>query len=310
MHGPEAIETFACFGGSVSVIVMGNGPAGTPGAAAVLARRRLLEWHDQCSRFEQASELSRLNADPRETVEVSAVMALLVSAILDAARFSGGLVDSTLVGELEEAGYLRHFDGEPVALELALRLAPARTAAGPSPHARWGEVRVDATAGTVTRPPGLRFDSGGIAKGLFGDILAGILGGHASFAIDCAGDVRLGGSAGLPRPVQVASPFDDSILHVFEVLDGAAATSGIGRRSWLDADGRPAHHLLDPASGRPAFTGLVQVTALAPTAVEAEVLAKTALLRGPAAVAATLRHGGVAVHDGGRTEVIAAAEPA
>ena len=307
MHGPEAIETFPCFGGSVSVIVMGDGPAGAPAAAAALARRRLLEWHAQFSRFEDASELSRLNADPRQTVEVSAVMARLVSAILDAARCSGGLVDATLVGELERAGYSGHFDGEPVALELALRLAPARTPASPSPRGRWREVRVDAAAGTVTRPPGLRFDSGGLAKGLFGDILAGILGVHASFAIDCAGDVRLGGSSGLARPVQVASPFDDSVLHVFEVHDGAAATSGIGRRSWLDGEGRPAHHLLDPASGRPAFTGLVQVTALAPTAVEAEVLAKTALLRGPAGVAATLRHGGLAVHDGGRAEVIATA---
>ena len=304
MHAPEVIETFPCFGGLASVIVMGDGPGGTPAAAASLAHRRLLEWDEQFSRFEPASELSRLNADPRRTVEVSVVMARLVAAIVDAARTSDGLVDATLVGELERAGYAGHFDGEPVELELALRLAPLRAPAGPSPRARWSEVRVDAGAGTVTRPPGMRFDSGGIAKGLFGDILAGILGKHASFAIDCAGDVRVGGSSGIARPVQVASPFDDSFLHVFELVEGAAATSGIGRRSWLDAGGHPAHHLLDPASGRPAFTGLVQVTALAPTAVEAEVLAKTALLRGPSDASSTLRHGGVAVDDGGRAEVI------
>lgn len=303
----EATETFPCFGGRASVIVMGDGPAGTPAAAAGLARRRLLQWHEQFSRFEAASELVGLNADPRETVEVSAVMARLIAAIVDAARESGGLVDATLVGELERAGYAGHFDGAPIELGLALRLAPARAPAGPNPRSRWREVHVDPAAQTVTRPPGLRFDSGGIAKGLFGDILAEVLGLHASFAIDCAGDVRLGGSAGLARAVQVASPFEDAVLHVFEIADGAAATSGIGRRSWMDGAGHPAHHLLDPASGLPAFTGLVQVTALAPTALEAEVLAKTALLRGPSAVATTLRGGGVAVHDGGRVEVI---EPA
>ena len=170
-----------------------------------------------------------------------------------------------------------------------------RVAAAPSAHPRWSEVSLDRAAGTVSRPPGLRFDSGGIAKGLFGDILAGVLGLHESFAIDCAGDIRLGGAAGVMRPVQVASPLDDLILHTFEVADGAAATSGIGGRSWLDREGEPAHHLLDPATGRPAFTGVVQVTALAPTAVEAEVLAKTALLRGPRAAGATLRHGGLVV---------------
>ena len=54
--------------------------------------------------------------------------------------------------------------------------------------------------------------------------------------------------------------------------------AGSAARSWLDARGRPAHHLLDPATGRPAFTGVVQATALAPTALEAEWRAKAAVL--------------------------------
>ena len=149
-------------------------------------------------------------------------------------------------------------------------------------------MSLDLQAATVTRPPGMRFDSGGLAKGLFGDILAGILALHESFAVDCGGDVRLGGTAATPRLVNVASPFDGSVLHSFELSAGAVATSGIGRRSWIYAGGRPAHHMLDPATGRPAFTGIVQVSAIAPSAVEAEVLAKTALLRGPARAAATL----------------------
>ena len=130
---------------------------------------------------------------------------------------------------------------------------------------------------------------------------------HASFAIDCAGDLRLGGAAGLPRPVQVASPFDRAILHTLELTGGGVATSGIGRRSWLDARGAPAHHLLDPATGRPAFTGVVQVTALPPTAVEAEMRSKAALLSGPDAAAGWLRHGGVVVLDDGGHVVIDAA---
>lgn len=56
----------------------------------------------------------------------------------------------------------------------------------------------------------MRLDSGGIAKGLFGDLLAAALYGHAAFAVDAAGDIRFGGADGLPRPVQVASPLDDS----------------------------------------------------------------------------------------------------
>jgi thiamine biosynthesis lipoprotein len=301
---PEVIETFPCFGGSVAVIVSGSGPAGGPRQAAERAGRRLLEWHREFSRFEPDSELSKLNADPRETVEVSPVMARLIEATLEAARISDGLVDATQLGDLERSGYAEHLDGPTVSLADALKSAPPRAPGGPSPHARWQEVSLDREAGTVTRPPGLCFDSGGIAKGLFGDILAGVLAMHQSFAVDCGGDIRFGGTARLVRAVHVASPFDERVLHTFEVSVGAAATSGIGNRAWLDADGRPAHHLLDPATGRPAFTGIVQATALAPTAVEAEMLAKTALLRGPGDSSATLRHGGLVVYDDQSFEVV------
>jgi thiamine biosynthesis lipoprotein len=155
---------------------------------------------------------------------------------------------------------------------------------------------------TVTRPPGVELDSGGIAKGLFADLAAGLLSGSGSFAVDCAGDVAIGGSDELTRPVLVDDPFGGEPLHEFEIRQGGVATSGIGRRSWIGPDGLPAHHLLDPSTGRPAYTGVVQATALAPTAAEAEVLAKAALLSGDEH---WLAHGGVLVFDDGSHAVIA-----
>ena len=68
------------------------------------------------------------------------------------------------------------------------------------------------------------------------------------------------------------------MLTELTLTDGAAATSGVTRRGW---------HLIDPGTGRPARTGIVQATAIAPTALEAEVRAKAALLAGPAAAATT-----------------------
>jgi FAD:protein FMN transferase len=300
----EAIERFPCFGGSCAVLVTGSGPAGTPREAAVRVKRALLAWHAQFSRFEPDSELSRMNRDPREKVPVSPVMTRFVEAALGAAAMTGGLVDPTLAVELDRAGYGEHFDSIPVPLRRALALAPSRVPGGPNPTASWREVQVDRGAGTVGRPPGVRLDSGGIVKGMFGDILAAVLGKHECFAVDAAGDVRFGGAGSFLRPVRVASPFDESVLHVFELERGAAATSGIGRRSWLDGDGRPGHHLLDPATGRPAFTGVVQVTALAPSGVHAESLSKAALLSGPEGARDRLTHGGVVVYDDETFDVI------
>jgi FAD:protein FMN transferase len=300
----EAFQRFSCFGGACEVLIRGSGPAGSAEQAAMLVRRRLQRWHRQFSRFDEASELCRLNRDERDTVPVGPVMARFVEAAVHFAAWTGGLVDPTLIPEIEQAGYAGDRQLGSVTLEAALRGAPARSPGGPSPRSGWKKIEVDRRRGLVSRPPGVQLDSGGLAKGLFGDVLAPVLDGHASFAINAAGDVRFGGAAGLLRPVRVASPFEDTVLHTFELVTGAAATSGIGKRSWIGHDGRPAHHLLNPATGQPAFTGIVQVTALAPSGVEAEAMSKAALLSGPDGAATWLRHGGLVVHDDGTTQVI------
>ena len=296
----EAIVRFDCFGSRCAVLVTGSGRLGGAELAAQLARRQLRDWHRRFSRFEPGSELSLLNGNPGTRVPVTGTMARLAEAVVHAARRTGGLVDGTLVREIEAAGYESDLDGS-LPLREALELAPPRTPGSPSALARWREITVDAGNGVVSRPPGVAIDSGGLGKGLFADLLADQLQDHSAFAVDCGGDLRVGGT---PRTVEVASPFDERVIHRFELAGGGVATSGIGRRSWLDASGAPAHHLLDPGSGRPAFTGIVQATALAPTALEAETLAKAALLSGPSRAREWLGHGGVLVFEDGGHEVL------
>ncbi|MGN6189657.1 MAG: FAD:protein FMN transferase [Conexibacter sp.] len=300
MSDAGTLLTFDCFGATCAVHVRGDGPLGAAREAAEAARERLLDGHRRFTRFEPGSELSRLNADVRDAAPVSAEMARFVAAARTAAHRSGGLVDATLLPQLLDAGYERDV-ATPVPLRFALARAPERRPAQAHPAARWRELSVDRFQRVVHRPHGLQLDSGGIVKGLLADLLGAELAAHAAFAIDSAGDLRIGGAAGLARDVQVASPFDErAVLHTFRLRGGGIATSGIGRRSWLDADGMPAHHLLDPATGRPAFTGVVQATALAPSAFEAEWRAKAALLSGPRGAARwLLPHGGLVVRDDG-----------
>ena len=302
----ESIERFDCLGGSCEVIVAGPGARRSAIEAGRVSRRLLEDWHARFSRFLPGSELSRVNGDPRRTLGVSPLMAQLARAVVGAAKLSGGLVDATLVEEIRTAGYERDL-GEPLPLREALRLAPPRRPATPAVEPRWRGIEADVRAGTVTRPPGVKIDSGGVAKGLFADVLAAMLASHESFALNCAGDLFVGGRAGAPRPVNVQSPFDASILHTFHLAHSGVATSGIGRRAWLDRNGRPAHHLLDAGTGRPAFTGIVQVTALAQSALVAEVRAKAALLSGPRDASNWLPGGGLIVFDDGSHEVLAPA---
>jgi thiamine biosynthesis lipoprotein len=302
--GIEQRDTFDCFGSRCTVIVADGARETHAEHAVATARRRLLEWNGQFSRFLADSELTRLNEDPRPVVPVSPLMRRVLEAALRAAELSGGLVDTTLVGEIERAGYARDLTAPRLPLSASLSLVPGRAAAGPSDAQAWRSIEIDRGAGTVSRPPGVRIDPGGIAKGVFADELGSVLAGHDAFVVDCAGDIRLGGRANTTREVHVASPFDESIPHTFELSRGGVATSGIGARSWLGPDGKPAHHLLDPRTGRPAFTGVVQATALAPSAAEAEARSKAAVLSGPDHAEEWLGHGGVVVLDDGSHHVL------
>jgi thiamine biosynthesis lipoprotein len=249
------------------------------------------------TRFDPRSELCALNADPRPVVPASEALRAAVRAASRGAVLTGGLADPTLLGPLERAGYARSLTGVPrTPVRAALRAAPARRPARPHPAAAWRAVRVDDAAGTIARPPGLRLDLGGSAKGFIADRAAARLAPYGPCAADCGGDVRVHGH----HQVRVAHPFGGEPAAAITLRDAAVATSGIDVRLW----GAAAHHLLDPATGEPAWTGVVSATAVAPTAAEAEALAKAALLAGPVAGRALLaRRGGVLVGDDGATVV-------
>ncbi len=257
-------------------------------------RRAIEDAAGRLTRFDPASELSRLNSDPREAVPVSPLLARVVRAAIWARERSGGLVDATLLGALEDAGYARSRDGvAPASLEAALAVAPPRRPARPGARAR-----LAVTDGVVLRPPGVRLDPGGIAKGLIADEAGLTLPEGVRYAISCGGDVALGGG----WAVDVIGAFTGAPVHRLQAR-GGVATSGIHQRLW---DG--GHHLLDPSTGRPAWTGLVAATAVGGSALEAEVLAKAALLSGPLGARRLLRrHGGVLQHEDRRVEVVAPA---
>ena len=192
-------------------------------------------------------------------------------------------------------------------LEAALSSAPSRRPAGPAPDPAWRSIEVLDEEGAIRRPPGVRFDSGGTGKGLAADMVGRRLADYARYAVDCGGDVRVGGKLPDSAPVelQIRHPLTDSAAESFSFERGAVATSGIDARLWLLPDGTHAHHLIDPSNGEPAWTGLICAAARAPTALEADVLAKAALLSGPDGAAAFLsEHGGLIVRDDGSVERI------
>jgi thiamine biosynthesis lipoprotein len=278
-------------GGTVGVHVS-TGPTGSSPRPVEAVLTRVAAWASRLTRFDSQSELSRLNADPRTEVPIGPTLA----AVLDWARAAegrtGGIVD---VGLLDA----RLAAENPVQPDRSAEATPAGSLASRS----WSLDRRPRGA-LVRRPIGLRFDLDGVGKGWLADRALARLGEFRSAVVDADGDVAIRLGAGATWAFGVADPrsedHDLAVLVLAPRDDGSGrhdgwfglATSGTSVHRWVHDD-RTSHHLIDPRTGRPATTDVVQATVLARTAREAEVLAKAAVILGSLAGYALLSRLGV-----------------
>jgi len=229
------------------------------------------------SRFLAGSSLSQVNAAAGRWVEAPE---LLLEAVQDALAWSRrlpGLFDPTVLDAVIAAGYDRSFEQVPAA-----RAAGSAESAGRAVPGTEG-IGIDLRGGRMRMPAAVRLDLGGIGKGLAVDTALAMLGGRWPGAmVNAGGDIAVhGAAAGGPWCAAVADPFaPERDLAAVRLYDQALATSSTLRRRWRVGD-EQRHHLIDPATGRPSTSPVVQCTAVAPTCTAADVLAKAILLAGP-----------------------------
>jgi thiamine biosynthesis lipoprotein len=198
---------------------------------------------------------------------------------------TGGRFDPTVGPAMEALGYSTSWPhvGGPAHLP-APRAAPG--CAG---------VMVEASVGLVQVPAGVRFDPGGVGKGLAADLTAGELigAGADGVLVNIGGDLCVHGEApdGTDAwTIDVEHPYEVGRAVARIVLaEGGVATSTSARRHWRTGDGVEIHHVVEPRTGLPAASRYVQATVVAGSAWWAEVLATAAFLDGdladPAAAA-------------------------
>ncbi|HEX6062356.1 MAG TPA: FAD:protein FMN transferase [Candidatus Limnocylindria bacterium] len=213
--------------------------------------------HDRLTRFAPDSELSRLNAAAGRWIAVSPELEALLQLSLVAHATSFGLVHVGVLPALLAAGYTRDFAAgqTPATGEIAI----------PPPLPEMLEV----ARSQARLAPGTAVDLGGIAKGWLADRAVERIGPNS--LANFAGDLRARGEG----PDGTGWPVGFGPTTVL-LKDTGAATSGTRGRRWSER----SHHLIDPRTGLPADTDLAEVSVIAPTGVDAEVLAKTALLLG------------------------------
>ncbi|HEY6533868.1 MAG TPA: FAD:protein FMN transferase [Acidimicrobiales bacterium] len=280
---------------------------------------RLADLERRWSRFRDDSELTALNRAAGAAVFTSRETAAIVALAIEAWRDTAGLFDPTVHDAMVASGYDRSFEllvgadrapgqdrGVDPEVDPGLELE-RRTLAAPGA----GGIEVDPRIGLVVLPEGVRLDLGGIGKGRAGDlVLASLLDGGATGAcVDLGGDVAVGGQAVDGTDdwvIAVDDPFEPGRdLVLLRLAVGAVTTSARTRRRWIGATGA-AHHLIDPATGAPAASGLSAVTVIAGSAVAGEVHAKAVMVAGPSRGRALLESAGLCgllVLDDGSVEV-------
>jgi FAD:protein FMN transferase len=233
------------------------------------------EWEQVLSRFRSDSELCQLNMNAGCEISVSQILWDVYQVSLEAEHLTNGLVTPLILEALIRAGYDQSFD--------MLFNSSSRTLLDYEvAQVSLSDVVANADTRSINLPRGARLDFGGIAKGWAAHQAAQRLGKMGPALVDAGGDIAVTGSLlnGEPWAIGIENPFDrESNLEVIHLHSGGVATSGKDYHRWM-RNGAMQHHIIDPRTGLPAETDVLTATVIAPTAMEAEAMAKLVLISG------------------------------
>ena len=247
------------------------------------------------SRFRPDSALSRANARAGRPVAVPRLLVDLVTAGLDAAATTSGLVDPTLGLAMHRIGYDRDIAVVRTRGDVA---APAGTVLH---SGDWRAVRLHREAGLLTVPVGSALDLGTTAKAWTADHAARTLAARYDTAVlvELGGDIAVAGESPVGWTVQVAER-EGGDGQKITLLRGGLTTSTTTVRTWTYG-GEQVHHIVDPRTGRPADGPWRTATVWADSALVANTASTAAIVLGDAAESWLTGHGLAArlvAHDG------------
>lgn len=226
------------------------------------------------SRTMEGSDVYRINHADGQPTQVNSETAQLIEKAISYSNISDGAFDCT-IAPLSSLWDFKNNPGQVPSqeeIEAARSLVDYRT--------------IQVSQNTVTlKNPGAAIDLGGIAKGYIADRLKDYLTsqGITSALINLGGNVLTIGSKpdGSPWNIGIQKPFDERNTSIasLKVTDQSLVTSGIYER-YFTVGQTVYHHLLDPATGYPADTGLSSVTILSDDSIDGDALSTSCFVLG------------------------------
>lgn len=263
MDPDEAQESIQVIAMDTAMIFTAYGVNSTK--ADYAAEEEVYRLEAMLSRTDEESPVAQLNS--QGTAEVDGELWALMETAMEYTAATGGAFDITVAPVTVAWGFTTDSFQVPTQAELDSLLPLVGT-----DHIHNLGGNGDGTV-TVELDPGTQIDLGGIGKGYASDRVAAIFREYES----PRGLVQLGGSVlaigdrpdGAAWVVGIKDPRDpdnaNAFAAVLNLTDAYAVTSGSYQR-YFEQDGETYHHIIDPATGYPADSGLTSVTVVADSA--------------------------------------------
>ena len=275
----EAREEFFAMDTKMTVKVYGEGAP----EAAREAKERLQALDALWSATREGSDVERLNSGAGEAIALSPKTMRLLRMSEEVREETKGALDVTLAPLLQLWGFTGGVHRVPTAEEI--EAARALTGAG--------KLKLDEAAGTARLEKGSSVELGAVAKGYAGELVAAELKsrGVRSAILDLGGNIEVIGAreGGAPWRIGLRNPFGGALLGTVAVADAAVVTSAIDQRFFTDEAGNRYWHILDPATGKPAASGLASATVVASSGGRADALSTALFVMGAERAAAFWR---------------------
>jgi len=270
----DGARTFFAMDTVMTINAAGAGKALLDRCEAEVARLEAL-----MSVTETDSEISRLNA--YGSVTLSRDTRTVLAAALEVAEVTDGALDVTLYPVVRAWGFTTGSYRVPAEAEL-FRLRR---------NVNWKKITLNGREASV--PEGVMVDLGAIAKGYASDRLAALLkeGGVTSGIIDLGGNVLCLGAkqGGSPWRVGIRDPRNTAgLAAILTVTDRAVVTSGSYERQFTADDGTVYGHIFDPATAKPADSGLISVSVIGKSGMVCDGLSTALYVMGREKAAALL----------------------
>ena len=225
--------------------------------AVTAAEKEINELESKLSRTREDSLVSILNRDG-SIRHLAPDYWHLIAKAKEYRDATGGAFDITIAPVMDAWGFTGDSFRVPEQSELDALLKKVNS----------DEIRMVASpSDSVTLGEGQTIDLGGIAKGYTSDLVEAVFRtqGIESGKISLGGNVFVLGTKpdGSAWRVGIKDPRNENGLAVILPLRDAYAITSGGYERYFEENGKIYHHIIDPATGCPADSGLLSVTVVA-----------------------------------------------